>query len=126
MIAECLNEQGFVANGEAFTLLNEIRVRAGLQPKTSGNVNPSLRIQNQQEFRDAIFQERRVELAFENQRWYDLVRSGRAVAVMTAHGREEIPKQPIPSNSYMVTENNLLLPIPQREVNLDNLTQNPM
>ena len=126
MIAECLNEQGFVANGEAFNLLNEIRTRAGLQPKTAGNANAALSVDNQEEFRDAILQERRVELAFENQRWYDLVRTGRAVAVMTAHGREEILKQPIPANSYIVTENNLLLPIPQREVNLDNLEQNPM
>lgn len=126
MISECLNEQGFAANGEAFNLLNEIRLRAGLQQKTAGNSNPALSVDSQEEFRNAVYQERRVELAFENHRWYDLVRSGKAVVVMTAHGQEELPKQPIPANSYIVTENNLLLPIPQREVNLDNLPQNPM
>jgi hypothetical protein len=31
----------------------------------------------------------------------------------------------IPSGSYVLNENKLLLPIPQREINLDNLTQNP-
>lgn len=126
MIAECLNEQGFAANGEAFTLLNQIRTRAQLPAKTSGNANPALNVADQQAFRAAIFQERKVELAFENHRWYDLVRSGNAVAVMIAHGqREKTANAFLPGNSYMVTENKLLLPIPQREVTLDNLDQNP-
>jgi hypothetical protein len=36
-------------------------------------------------FRDAVFKEERVELAFENKRWFQLVRTGRAVAIMNAH-----------------------------------------
>lgn len=126
MIAECLNEQGFSANGEAFNLLNQIRQRAQLSPKTTGNANPALDINSQEVFRQALLQERRVELAFENQRWYDLVRSGKAVEVMNAHGKKEmIGKPTVPAGSYQVNANKLLLPIPQREVNLDNLTQNP-
>jgi hypothetical protein len=126
MIAECLNEQAFAANGEAFNLLNQVRSRAQLPAKTSGNTNPALNVTTQEAFRDAIFQERKVELAFENHRWYDLVRSGNAVAVMTAHGqREKILNPNNPVASYAVTANNLLLPIPQREVTLDNLAQNP-
>lgn len=126
MIAECLNEQSFNANGEAFTLLNQIRSRAQLPAKTAGNTNPALNVPDQQAFRQAIFQERKVELAFENHRWYDLVRSGNAVAIMTAHGqREKAGNANLPSNSYAVNTNRLLLPIPQREVTLDNLTQNP-
>jgi hypothetical protein len=126
MIAECLNEQGFAANGEAFNLLNQVRTRAQLPAKTSGNATPALNITTQQGFRDAVFQERKVELAFENHRWYDLVRSGTAVAVMNAHGqREKVLNPNNPAASYAVTTNNLLLPIPQREVTLDNLTQNP-
>ena len=126
MIAECLNEQGFAANGEAFNLLNQVRTRAQLPAKTSGNATPSLNVTTQQGFRDAVFQERKVELAFENHRWYDLVRSGTAVAVMNAHGqREKVLNPNNPAASYAVTTNNLLLPIPQREVTLDNLTQNP-
>jgi len=126
MIAECLNEQGFAAGGEQFTLLNQIRTRAGLPAKTAANPIAALSVDNQQAFRDAILQERRVELAFENHRWYDLVRSGKAVEVMTAHGQYEIAHRTnIPSGSYLLNANKLLLPIPQREVNLDNLTQNP-
>jgi hypothetical protein len=126
MIAECLNEQGFAPDGEAFTLLNQIRTRAKLPAKTAANASPALRIDSQQAFRDAIFQERRVELAFENHRWYDLVRSGKAVTVMAEHGKREIAQKTyIPAGSYILNENKLLLPIPQREVNLDNLTQNP-
>lgn len=127
MIAECLNEQGFAANGEAFTLLNQIRERAGLKAKTAGNADPALNIASQDAFRQAILQERRVELAFENHRWYDLVRSGKAVEIMNAHGKKEmIGKITVPSGSYQVTANKLLLPIPQREINLDNLSQNPL
>lgn len=127
MISECLNEQGFVADGEAFTLLNQIRKRAGLHPKTSDNVAPALKVSTQAEFRAAIDQERKVELAFENHRWYDLVRTGNAISVLTAHGQREIAKNPsqFPAGSYQPTQNRLLLPIPQREVTLDNLPQNP-
>lgn len=126
MIAECLNEQGFAADGEAFTLLNAVRSRAGLPAKTANNANPALRLTTQEGFRAAIFQERRIELAFENHRWYDLVRSGNAVAVMNVHGQEENAKNPqYPSGAYSVTENRLLLPIPEREVMLDDLPQNP-
>jgi hypothetical protein len=126
-IAECLNEQGFTAGGEAFNLLNQVRARAGLAPKTAGNVTPALNVSSQAAFRDAIMQERKVELAFENHRWYDLVRTGTAVAVMTAHGQKEIAKDPsrYPSGSYVITQNKLLLQIPEREVTLDHLVQNP-
>ena len=128
MISECLNEQGFVMDGEAFKLLNDIRVRAGLAPKSAGNSVLELRVGTQEQFREAIYKERQVELAFENHRWYDLVRTGRAVKVMSEHGKREMAKNPstIPVGSYQITENKLLLQIPQREVNLDNLTQNPL
>jgi hypothetical protein len=127
MIAECLNEQSFAPNGEAFTLLNAVRTRAGLPAKTAGNVVPVLNLANQADFRAALDQERKVELAFENHRWYDLVRTGRAVSVMNAHGQREISKAPAqyPAGAYALTENKVLLPIPQREVALDNLPQNP-
>lgn len=36
--------------------------------------------------REAILKERRVELAFENKRWLDLVRSGNAESMMKAYG----------------------------------------
>ncbi|QMU28563.1 RagB/SusD family nutrient uptake outer membrane protein [Adhaeribacter radiodurans] len=71
-LAEALNEQG--KSGEAATFLNQVRSRAGLG-------------EAQGDLREAIYQERRVELAFENKRWFDLVRTGRAIDVITAYGQ---------------------------------------
>lgn len=70
-LAEALMEQGNEA--EAALYLNQVRNRAGL-PDAQGDL------------REAIYQERRVELAFENKRWFDLVRTGRAMDVITAYG----------------------------------------
>lgn len=122
MLAEALNEQGYAAGGEAFAALNEVRRRAGLPEKTAATAA------SQAQFRAAVLQERRVELAFENHRWYDLVRTGQAVAVMNAEGAREKALHPtyLSANTYQVTENKLLLPIPQREVTIDKLEQNPL
>jgi len=68
--AESLNELGFQADGEAFGLLNEVRGNAGLVPLTSGELS------NQDEFREAVRRERRIELAFEAKRYFDLNRWG--------------------------------------------------
>ena len=54
---------------------------------------------------DKVFKERRLELAFEGHRWFDLKRSGKAVETMNALDR-----------NYNVTEAKLLLPIPQTEL----------
>lgn len=121
MLAESLNEQGYVASGEAFDLVNQVRNRAGLEDISSSEAS------NQEELRDAIFQERRVELAFENHRWYDLLRREDVVEIMSEHGVEqaEIRGDIVPSGAYEITQNALLLPIPQREITLNNLEQNP-
>ena len=115
MYAEVLNEISFQPNGLAFQYLNRIRNRVGLPDKTSGNPNPNLSIDSQDKFRLAIEQERRVELAFEGHRWFDLVRTGRAVEVMN-------PKVKTTVKEYM-----LLLPIPQSqiEINPEKINQNP-
>lgn len=127
LLAEAINEQGY-QTGEPFTLLNQIRTRAGL---------PALKpsdLPDQQSFRDAVLHERRIELAFENHRWFDLLRTGTAIAVMTAYGKSEIadPTTPPPDflplneNSFQVTKDKLLFPIPSDELNKDpHLTQNP-
>lgn len=73
LLAEALEEQG--KDGEALPYLTEVRTRAGLGAP-SGDLG------------EAIFNERRVELAFENKRWFDLVRTGRAIDVITAHGNK--------------------------------------
>jgi starch-binding outer membrane protein, SusD/RagB family len=88
MLAESLNESSF-PSAQAFTLLNQVRTRAGLPNKTQANTNKDLAINSQDEFRKAIEQERRVELAGEGHRWYDLVRTDRVDALMKAHGDAE-------------------------------------
>ncbi|HEV7347111.1 RagB/SusD family nutrient uptake outer membrane protein [Telluribacter sp.] len=68
MYAEALNEEGYTAGGEAFTILNEVRKRAGLPALTAAN------LPTQAAFREALRRERRSEFAFEGLRWLDLIR----------------------------------------------------
>ena len=77
--------------------------------------------------RDTILHERRIELAFENKRWHDLVRSGTAVNVMNAFGANlKTQLTYIPADAYIVNGDKLLYPLPQAEVGLNTLlTQNP-
>ena len=111
MYAEALNEQGYVANGPAFTYLNQVRSRAGLAAKTSTNANAALQVADQAAFRLAVEQERRVELAFEGHRWFDLVRTGRAVTVLGALGMQPhhvlfpIPQTQIDINPSLISQN---------------------
>jgi starch-binding outer membrane protein, SusD/RagB family len=74
-LAEALNEQNKTA--EAIPYLNMIRTRAGL-PATTATTQVAVR--------EAIFKERRVELAFENKRWFDIVRTDRITEIIGAYG----------------------------------------
>ncbi len=76
MKAEALNELGQTSN--AATYLNQVRNRAGLANTTATT---------QANMRTAIYKERRLELAFEHDRWFDLVRTGQAQAAMAADGK---------------------------------------
>ncbi|MCW3161039.1 RagB/SusD family nutrient uptake outer membrane protein [Chryseobacterium oryctis] len=76
MKAEALNELGQTSN--AATYLNQVRNRAGLANTTANT---------QIEMRNAIYKERRLELAMEHDRWFDLVRTGQAQAAMAANGK---------------------------------------
>jgi hypothetical protein len=58
--------------------------------------------------RQAIWDERRLELAMEGDRYFDLVRTGQAAAKITG----------------FVTGKHEVLPIPQEEVNISGITQN--
>lgn len=58
--------------------VNDIRERANLLPNTTATTL--------QEVRDAILHERRIELAFEGKRFWDLVRYGILEDVITAYG----------------------------------------
>lgn len=68
--AEALNEKQFVADGEAFDRLNEVRTKAGLGALSSAD------LPDQEAFRAAVMQERRIELSFECKRFFDLNRWG--------------------------------------------------
>lgn len=119
LLAESLNEQG--KSGEALTYLKPVRDRAfgtGVSPVTTTD---------QALLRGIILHERRVELAFENKRWIDLVRTGNAVNVMKAYGTAlKAQFSYLPANSYNVTDNSLLFPIPYPERELNALLeQNP-
>ena len=81
--------------GQALSELNMVRQRAGL---------PDAAVADQ----DAIWKERRVELAMEHDRFWDIVRQGRAAAVMTAAGK-----------SFTANKNELL-PIPAVQIQLSN------
>ena len=118
--AEAQNETGDLAGG-AFTI-NIIRLRAGL---------PAIIATSQAQMKLAILDERRLEFAFEGQRWDDLVRSGTAVNTMNSiidykyTCNDNITSAPIPLN-YNCTVNKLICPIPQLERDANpNLTQNP-
>jgi hypothetical protein len=113
MHAECLNEIGYVANGEALKTLNRVRERAGLKARTSAE------IPDQNSFRLAMEIERRHEFCFENLRWFDLVRTNRALEVK----RKFLSAYNLEGN--MKSENQYFYPIPQRVINVSPvITQN--
>ncbi|WGK64028.1 RagB/SusD family nutrient uptake outer membrane protein [Croceiramulus getboli] len=95
-------EAAAVLGGDVATPLNQVRGRAGLAPA----ITPS---------RLAVWEERRFELAFEHDRYFDLVRQGRAQEVLNAKG---IP---------FVAGKHEVFPIPQEQIDLSGgvLTQNP-
>lgn len=108
-LAEAMAEQG--KDGSIY--LNQVRNRAGLDDYNGGDLL------------DAIYQERRVELAFENKRWFDLVRTGRAVEVITAYG-ERIKSNPqayyypegTEPRAHAFSEISLFYPLPADEAAL--------
>jgi starch-binding outer membrane protein, SusD/RagB family len=108
--AEALNELNDVTGAAA--LVDQIRARVDLDPTTATT---------QADMRLAIEKERRLELAFEGHRWYDLKRTGRAIDVINA-----VKDGNAQSLGYQLTENKLVWPIPQAERDKNNkLTQNP-
>ncbi len=114
MVAECANEAGYQSTGDAFTYLNQVRNRAGLASRTAAD------IPDQASFRLAMEHERRVEFAFENLRWYDLVRTDRAIPVINGKSAQiNLVNQ--------VTMNNLVFPIPQSQIDINKgkILQNP-
>ena len=91
--AEAANELG--QTSLALSSLKEVRDRVGLTEVTATDKT---------ELRNKIWHERRVELAMEHDRFFDLVRQGRAGEVLRAHGKN------------FVDGKNEVFPIPQTEI----------
>jgi hypothetical protein len=72
--AEALNEISY-PNTAAFTALNAVRTNAGLTTLTAATLT------SQAAFRAALYKERRLELALEGDRWFDIVRTGQVQSV---------------------------------------------
>jgi hypothetical protein len=75
--------------------INTIRDRADLGP-TSANTAGELLL--------AIEQERRVEFAFEGHRWFDLVRTGRAIDVLPNVTKSNQTLFPIPADEILTNK----------------------
>ena len=103
MLAEAMNENGKTT--AALGYMNMVRTRAKL-PGFSGLP--------QSDTREKIYLERRFELTIEGHRWFDLVRTGRALTVL----------QPLGMKAYMT-----VFPIPLSQIQIINdpaiLPQNP-
>lgn len=131
MIAEA---QGY--SQSSFDAINLVRTRAGMPIYTMSNVASVA------QFEQALSNERRQEFAFENQRWFDLVRFNTTLTTITAeqtmkdhfareyfnHYRQYQPAITLAQLQSNVTRNRLLLPIPQKEIDTNTqivIPQNP-
>ena len=99
-------------NSEAASLVNEIRNRVGLAPvDASGDMI------------ETVLHERRLELAFEGQRWFDLCRNGKVEKYMNAVYAKDSGRLP---QKRLFDANSYLLPVPQKALDENvNLEQNP-
>lgn len=105
-VESIMGGSGMTNDAAALSSFQAVRNRAGLTDEV------------QLITKDDLLNERRVELAFENQRLFDLMRFGVAQNVLAEFAA---------ANGFGFTPNDLLLPIPDGEIGLSNglLTQNP-
>jgi len=100
MYAEALNENGKTT--DALQYLNQLRTRAGLAGYSG---------LSQSDTREKIYLERRLELSFEGQRWFDLVRTGRAYDTMKATGMQPyMTVFPVPLTQIQLMNNPSIFP----------------
>lgn len=97
---------------EAYEALNKVRRRAYGKEINIGSPTVDLSGLSQSGFNNAILDERRWEFGFENQRWFDLKRTGKLLTVLKSKG-------------YAIKDYNLLFPFPQRDLDVNKkLIQN--
>jgi len=100
MLAEALNENG--ETNQALSYLNRVRDRVHL------NAYSGL---SQEEVRDRISLERRFELTLEGHRWFDLVRTGKALEVLQPLGmRAHMTVFPLPLSQVQIVNDPNVLP----------------
>jgi hypothetical protein len=100
MMAECTLHGGGGSQADVDAIVNQVRTRAGVTPDA---VNITL---------DQLFNERRKEFFSEGTRWFDLIRSGKAVEIMNAWKAAEDTDGKIRT----IDNNALIYPIPLQEI----------
>jgi len=101
MYAEALNEVNKAPNADAYTAINLVRKRAKLTD-LSGLTYET--------FKTAVYNEERLESPFEGHRWFDLLRTDRALTVMNA--KVSGPGKSTVGISTPIKSYQLLYPIP--------------
>ena len=135
--AEAHISDGVLSQSVLNNTINLVRERAGIVPYlASGDSNKEWVLYTPEKVYQAIYDERTLELAFEGHRWFDLVRSGKAVEVMNQHftnfyNAYTSNSSPNVNNYYMKSEKFeidqycTLFPIPSQEIRSNpKLTQN--
>lgn len=118
LYAELTNELSGPGS-EAFQYLNMVRNRAGLPSYTAAEL-PS-----RYDFREAVRNERRLELAFENQRWFDLLRWGIARETVNDYIAGEAFYSAYSYTVNPLSDWQLMLPVPIDVININpNAAQN--
>lgn len=94
---------------EALNILNKVRERAGLTDLEATDID------TEDEFVDVLLRERRKEFCFENQRWFDLVRTDKALEIMepflSYYG----------SGANFTSRDQYYYPIPQQETDITGI-----
>ncbi|QIL76883.1 RagB/SusD family nutrient uptake outer membrane protein [Hymenobacter sp. HDW8] len=119
MYAEAVNELGG-PNAAALTAVNQVIRRSRNLPVATPSTTVDLPATTTREaLRSRLEVERRLELNFEGHRWFDLVRTDRAIPVMNAFFTRA-------NSTIRLSQNSLLFPIPVQEIQTNPiLTQNP-
>ena len=107
--------------------LNRVRSRVGLPafPYSATIQGATVTYgDNANDLRAAVRHERRVELAMEGHRWFDLLRWGIAKQTMDAYFAQEAPEVRAEAAAFQVGKHELM-PIPSDEILLSGISQNP-
>ena len=114
MYAEASNRAEGAPNGDAIAYVNAIRRRAQL---------PDIMSMSRDDFEKEVWTQRYLELCYEGKMWFDMLRTRKVRNDITKNFDDFIGHTTVWGKTF--TENQLLFPIPQREIdNNTNLTQN--